>query len=65
MAEKKSAAKPAKTGATYGVYKQYEVKGSDLKRKNVWCPKCGPGFAMANHKTRKVCGNCKYAEFNK
>ena len=69
MAEKKDA-KPAKAGAAKagaktGAFKMYEAKGSELKRKNIWCPKCGPGFALANHQNRKVCGNCKYAEFSK
>ncbi|MBI5226613.1 30S ribosomal protein S27ae [Candidatus Micrarchaeota archaeon] len=29
-------------------------------RKN--CPKCGPGFHLAEHKNRRTCGKCAYME---
>ena len=45
------------------VYTQYEVKGEELIRKNISCPKCGAGTAMSNHKNRKACGKCGYTEF--
>ncbi|MBU0756820.1 MAG: 30S ribosomal protein S27ae [Nanoarchaeota archaeon] len=35
------------------------------KTKNQFCPKCGPGFFMANHKNRWTCGKCNYVEFKK
>lgn len=40
----------------------YEAKGGTLKALNGSCPKCGPGFLMANHKDRKTCGKCGYTE---
>lgn len=40
----------------------YEVSGSTLKRKNKFCPKCGPGIFMAAHKDRFQCGKCGYME---
>jgi ubiquitin-small subunit ribosomal protein S27Ae len=43
-------------------YKNYEAKGSELKRKNQFCPKCGPGIFMAAHKDRNTCGQCGYTE---
>lgn len=26
------------------------------------CPRCGSGFALAEHKDRRTCGRCKYTE---
>ncbi len=26
------------------------------------CPKCGPGFRLADHKNRRTCGKCGYME---
>lgn len=26
------------------------------------CPKCGPGFRLAEHKDRRSCGRCGYFE---
>ncbi len=26
------------------------------------CPKCGPGFRLAEHKNRRTCGKCGYME---
>jgi len=43
------------------VWKLYEAKDK-LVRKNVSCPKCGPGYFMAKHKSRVSCGKCGYAE---
>ena len=59
-------AKPAaKSAPTSGSWSQYEVKGSELKHKLMFCPKCGPGAALASHKNRKTCGKCNYTEFTK
>lgn len=43
-------------------YKSYEKKGDKVERKNQFCPKCGPGIFMANHKDRRTCGKCGYME---
>ena len=40
----------------------YEKKGNSLTRKNPFCPKCGQGHFMANHKDRYTCGKCGYME---
>lgn len=45
------------------VWKLYEAKGETVERKNKFCPKCGPGFFMANHSNRLTCGKCYYTEF--
>ncbi|MBT3304507.1 30S ribosomal protein S27ae [Candidatus Woesearchaeota archaeon] len=42
-------------------WEKYEA-GEPLKRKNPFCPKCGPGIFLANHKDRKTCGSCGYME---
>jgi len=41
----------------------YEAAGSELKRKNKTCPKCGKGVFMAKHSNRWTCGKCGYTEF--
>ncbi|NUN11240.1 30S ribosomal protein S27ae [Candidatus Micrarchaeota archaeon] len=47
MAEKKTDAKQKKTT-------KYEKKK--------YCPKCGPGTSLAEHKDRRSCGKCGYLE---
>lgn len=44
-----------------GRWELYEVSGG-LKRKNKFCPKCGQGTFMAQHKDRYTCGKCGYME---
>ena len=43
----------------------YSVSGDKLERKNTFCPKCGVGFILANHKDRASCGKCGYTEVKK
>ncbi|MBW3020269.1 30S ribosomal protein S27ae [Candidatus Woesearchaeota archaeon] len=43
-------------------YDKYEVTGETIKRKQPFCPKCGPGVFLAVHKDRKTCGKCGYME---
>jgi small subunit ribosomal protein S27Ae len=45
--------------------KNYEVKDGKLVRNRKWCPKCGDGVFMAEHKDRVSCGKCGYTEFKK
>lgn len=40
----------------------YKVEGDKLERTRRFCPKCGPGVFMAEHKDRLSCGNCGYTE---
>ncbi len=63
MAEKKAAAVKKKKTSTK--YKMYSVSGSNLERKNKFCPKCGVGVFLAKHKDRLTCGKCSYTEFVK
>jgi ubiquitin-small subunit ribosomal protein S27Ae len=55
----KTQKKPKKTSNTS---KNYEVSGTELKRKNKFCPKCGSGVFLAKHKNRLTCGKCHYME---
>ncbi len=41
---------------------KYEVSGDTLKRKAKFCPKCGAGVFLAQHKDRVTCGGCGYTE---
>jgi small subunit ribosomal protein S27Ae len=41
---------------------RYDSSTNVLKRKNKFCPKCGPGVFMAEHKDRVACGRCGYME---
>ena len=34
-------------------------------RLNTFCPRCGPGFFMANNYDRLTCGKCGFTEFKK
>ena len=45
------------------IYKYYEIKDGKLIRKKRFCPKCGPGTFLAEHKDRWTCGKCGYTEF--
>ena len=60
--DKKVAAKVKKEGKKQGAL--YEISGDTIKRKNMSCPKCGPGVFMGKHKNRVVCGRCGYAEYS-
>lgn len=46
--------------------KFYEIlDDGSLKRKNRFCPRCGPGYFMADMYNRYVCGQCGFTEFKK
>ncbi|HDZ35982.1 MAG TPA: 30S ribosomal protein S27ae [Thermococcus sp.] len=46
-------------------WKLYEVKDGKVKRKGKFCPRCGPGVFMAEHKDRWSCGRCGYTEWKR
>jgi small subunit ribosomal protein S27Ae len=58
MAEAKKEKKLSKS-------ERYDSSTGVLKRKNKFCPKCGPGIFMAEHKDRNACGKCGYMEKKK
>ena len=47
------------------IYTMYEVKDSNVSRKKRFCPRCGPGVVLSEHKNRAYCGKCGYTEFKK
>jgi len=57
--EKKKEKKPMQ------VWKLYQVSGEKVEKKNKFCPKCGAGYFLANHKDRETCGKCGYTDFKK
>ncbi len=59
MAKKKK--KQKRTSKKYVLYDT----SNGLKRKNKFCPKCGVGVFLANHKDRLTCGKCGYMETKK
>ena len=44
--------------------KKVEKKGRETKpyKKGKFCPKCGAGVKLAEHKNRLSCGKCGYFE---
>ncbi|WP_456369385.1 30S ribosomal protein S27ae [Geoglobus sp.] len=47
------------------VSKFYEIKGDKVVRTRKFCPRCGEGVFLAEHKDRRTCGRCGYTEFKK
>ncbi len=47
------------------IYKYYEIKGEKVVRKRKFCPRCGEGVFLAEHRDRLSCGKCGYTEFKK
>jgi ubiquitin-small subunit ribosomal protein S27Ae len=45
------------------IWKLYQASGNRAERKNKFCPKCGTGVFLANHKDRETCGKCSYVNF--
>ncbi len=56
------AAKETKKKKVSQKWKVYEIEGDAIKKKNKFCPKCGPGVFLAEHKDRIACGRCGYME---
>jgi len=47
------------------VHKYYKIEGDKLVRLRRFCPRCGEGVFLAEHKDRYSCGRCGYTEFKK
>ncbi|HTY15720.1 MAG TPA: 30S ribosomal protein S27ae [Methanoregulaceae archaeon] len=60
MAAKKGKASKAAKRSSY-----YKVEGAKATMNRKFCPRCGPGMVMAEHKDRTACGKCGYTEFKK
>jgi len=55
----------AEKGKKLSKSKHYDTSTGVLRRKAKFCPKCGPGVFMAEHKDRVACGSCGYMESKK
>ncbi len=60
MAAKKAKASGAPRRGSY-----YKVSGTTVTVERKFCPRCGPGIILADHKDRLACGKCGYTEFKK
>jgi len=56
---------PVKKKAGRKLSSLYTISGDKAQKKNKFCPKCGPGMFLGQHKDRVVCGKCAYVEFVK
>jgi len=46
-------------------WKMYVVKDGKIVSRHRYCPRCGPGVFLAEHKDRWSCGRCGYTEWKK
>jgi small subunit ribosomal protein S27Ae len=62
MAEKEEGKKPKSKSkhSNVDIKKRYK----DGKLHGRFCPRCGPGVMLAQHKSRITCGKCGYSEIN-
>ncbi len=47
------------------IWTKYKVEGGKIVRTNKFCPRCGEGYFLAQHKNRLTCGKCGYSEILK
>jgi ubiquitin-small subunit ribosomal protein S27Ae len=59
------AAKKGKVSKSSKRGSYYKVEGDKVTMSRKYCPRCGPGMVMAEHKDRTACGKCGYTEFKK
>lgn len=59
------AAKKGKAAASVKRGAYYKVEGNKVTFGRKYCPRCGPGIILADHKDRSACGKCGYTEFKK
>lgn len=45
-------------------WESYKIEGSSVTKK-AFCPRCGPGVFLAEHKNRSSCGRCGYTTFKR
>ncbi|MDR2855763.1 MAG: 30S ribosomal protein S27ae [Methanomicrobiales archaeon] len=44
-------------------YTYYTVSGNTATTTKKYCPNCGPGVFLGEHKDRVACGKCGHTEF--
>lgn len=62
--KEKKGKKPHKNKPTSEKYRHYKVSGDSITKAK-FCPRCGAGIFLAQHKDRLHCGKCNYTEFTK
>ncbi len=43
----------------------YSLDSGKVSRSRRFCPRCGPGVFLSEHKDRFTCGKCRYSETKK
>jgi small subunit ribosomal protein S27Ae len=62
--EKAAAPKPEKKKKEEkGIHALYKVEGDKVTRLRPTCERCGPGFFMAEHSDRYMCGHCGFTRY--
>ncbi|MAF37033.1 30S ribosomal protein S27ae [archaeon] len=61
MAKDEKGKKELKNHVPSKLWEKYSVSDGKLDRKPT-CPRCGPGYFLAQHKDRTYCGKCHYVE---
>jgi small subunit ribosomal protein S27Ae len=56
--------KKPRSKSKHRISKRYE-RYKEGKFTGRFCPRCGPGIFLAQHKDRTACGKCGYAEVQK
>jgi small subunit ribosomal protein S27Ae len=46
-----------------GVFALYKIENGGLVRLRPICERCGPGYFMADHGDRYVCGHCGFTRY--
>ncbi|KAF5058675.1 Ribosomal protein S27a [anaerobic digester metagenome] len=56
-----------KKGANVAIKRSayFSVEGEKATLTRRYCPRCGTGVVLAEHKDRAACGRCGYTEFKK
>lgn len=43
----------------------FKIDGEKVTRTKKFCPRCGDGYILSEHKDRTYCGNCHYTEIKR
>ncbi|MDI6798413.1 MAG: 30S ribosomal protein S27ae [Candidatus Aenigmarchaeota archaeon] len=43
----------------------FKLREGKIERTRRYCPRCGDGYVLAEHKDRWFCGHCLYTEWKK
>ena len=46
------------------IWNFYKIEENKIQQSHDMCPKCGPGYFLAQHSNRLTCGKCHYTKFN-